>query len=234
MKSGPWGSTTPSLRGLLRQEHQRADNDLILARAIEESKTPVVLGYFFHVEASKNLEHISDEEIAARERRLINAHYTFTRLASPELAGRRLGLPQAHLPETNIASLAEASAAAGYFNMFPDYDGTVREVPLTIVYQDRYYMPLSLQALSQYLDDAPALPERFGGRRRVGDPGRPQHPHERSRPHDGQLSRARPDLSPLLDLRHPRGRPGTGSLQGQDRPDRGHGRGHLRPAGHAF
>ncbi|MBU2549063.1 MAG: adenylate/guanylate cyclase domain-containing protein, partial [Proteobacteria bacterium] len=115
-----------------------------------------VLGYFFHVEQDEGLHHLTQKEVKARGRRLTNAHYTFTRLASPEVELKNLGLIRAFLPETNIGVLSESTRATGYFNMFPDFDGTVRQVPLSIYYEDKACMPLSLQALRYYLVDAPS------------------------------------------------------------------------------
>ena len=53
---------------------------------------------------------------------------------------------------TNIKLLSDAAENSGYFNAFPDSDGTIRWSPLAIKFQDNYYLPLSLSLLVQYLD----------------------------------------------------------------------------------
>ena len=48
--------------------------------------------------------------------------------------------------------MSDAAENSGYFNAFPDSDGTIRWSPLVINFQDSYYSSLSLSLLLQYLD----------------------------------------------------------------------------------
>ena len=43
----------------------------------------------------------------------------------------------------------------GYYNIIPDSDGSVRWNQLVIRYKDKYYAPLSMQALKVYLGAPP-------------------------------------------------------------------------------
>jgi len=70
--------------------------------------------------------------------RVKDSHYTFMRLSSPTVELEATDFTRAYMPEANIPTLHEAAAAAGYFNMFPDVDGTVRWVPMTIQCQDKF------------------------------------------------------------------------------------------------
>ncbi|HBH87592.1 MAG TPA: adenylate/guanylate cyclase domain-containing protein, partial [Syntrophaceae bacterium] len=53
---------------------------------------------------------------------------------------------------TNLKPLSEAAENSGYFNAFPDSDGTLRWSPLVIKFQDNFYSSLPISLLLQYLD----------------------------------------------------------------------------------
>jgi adenylate cyclase len=144
----------PELDSFIDSELLRADNDAILAQTIAQAKTPVVLGYFFHMVKDKTVEHLDTADVQAKLDNLVNSHYSFVRLSSPQVRLDQAGFTQAYMPESNITALATAAQASGFFNMFPDPDGTVRWVPMAIQCQDKYFMPLSLQGLRFYLDGA--------------------------------------------------------------------------------
>jgi adenylate cyclase len=145
-----------TLESIFKQERDLADNDLILAEAIRESSTPVVLGYFFHITQDESVAHISPEQIKDKLNNVINGNYSFVRMSSPDLELGEGTFFNAFLPESNIPLLAQTAQASGYFNMFPDVDGTVRWVPMAIQCRDKYYQPLSLQALRFFLGNVPA------------------------------------------------------------------------------
>ena len=136
---------------LLDKEREQADNDAILAKTIAQAKAPVVLGYFFHMSDEKEVKHLTPEDIQSKLDSLINSHYSFARLSSPDVRLDQADFTQAYVPESDIPMLAEAADASGYFNMFPDPDGTIRWVPMAIQCEDKFYMPLSLQGLRFYL-----------------------------------------------------------------------------------
>lgn len=133
------------LQDILKQERLLADNDLILAKALKESKCPVVLGYFFHMSRDNSISHITEQNVQDRLADIRNG--IFITSMSQDLSLDRLPIISAFMPEANIPVLSEAAPAAGYFNMIPDPDGTVRRVPLTIECQGNFYIPLSIQAL---------------------------------------------------------------------------------------
>ena len=150
------GVQDQALSALFKRERDRADNDLILAQAIKNSTTPVVLGYFFHISRDESVAHITPQQIKEKIDNVINGNYSFVRMSSPDLELSQGTIYKAFLPESNIPTLARAAQASGYFNMFPDIDGTVRWVPMVIQCRDKYYQPLSLQALRFFLGDVPA------------------------------------------------------------------------------
>ena len=57
--------------------------------------------------------------------------------------------------QLNLPEFIDASAGGGYFNMQPDEDGTVRWLPMAILYGSDFFAPESLVAMDQYLGRPP-------------------------------------------------------------------------------
>jgi adenylate cyclase len=132
---------------LLSAKKMTADTDAILARSIARAKN-VTLGYFFHLTA-KDVAHISEKEIDTSAENISNSRYQMIReTAKPD----EFTLVHAYAAAANLKRLSQAAENAGYFNAFPDTDGTLRWSPLMIKFQDNYYAPLSMSLLLQYLD----------------------------------------------------------------------------------
>ena len=135
----------------LSQAIQKADTDRILADSLARSRR-AILGYFFH---------FSPQESPLREKKQIQkdlpplSAYNLVKFSSEEAA--KVQLFEANYAEVNIPVIAEAGEGAGYFNVFPDRDGTVRWIPLVIKYQDRHYCALSLAVLQKFLDHSPLV-----------------------------------------------------------------------------
>ncbi|MBW1742114.1 MAG: CHASE2 domain-containing protein [Deltaproteobacteria bacterium] len=141
------------LAAYMTQAKQEADNDLILAQAIRESKARVVLGYFFQLKPG-GLAHLDDETIEAQIRNVKNSRYTaFTSYVDP---GPEVKVQATFMPQSNISVISSAARYSGYFNMFQDPDGTVRSIPLIMRCRDTYYAPLAVQALRAYTRKMPA------------------------------------------------------------------------------
>lgn len=127
------------------------DNDTLLANSIARFEK-VVLGYFFHPNDA-NLKHISEEKRPPSEDILTSA-YT----AIEYLSQSAVDIPfteENFSVENNIKVLSRAANGFGYFNIFPDFDGTIRWAPLIMKYKDGYFPPLSLQLVRQYLNNPP-------------------------------------------------------------------------------
>jgi adenylate cyclase len=147
------GMEDDRLAAYLVQAKKEADNDLVLAKAIRESKALVVLGYFFQKEPG-GLAHLDDKIIEAQIRNVKNSRYTaFTSYVDP---GPEVKIPTTFMPQSNIDVISNAARYSGYFNMFPDHDGTVRSIPLIMSCRDTYYAPLAVQALRAYTRKMPA------------------------------------------------------------------------------
>jgi len=132
---------------LLRQKITRADTDAALAHAIKDAGN-VTLGYFFH-RSKKEAEHLTEKEIEAGHELIAPFKYQMVQaLGDPE----ENVMAHAYAAEANLRELAEATDSAGYFNAFPDTDGSIRWSPLVIKFKDDFYPSLSLALLNQYLD----------------------------------------------------------------------------------
>lgn len=117
------------------------DPDIQLGKAIKNSAR-VVLGYFFHF----------DKEAVSKEGRELSRNYQDVQVLKQ---GGEAALLNSSAVETNIDIIANGAKGFGYYNIVPDNDGSVRWNPLAIKYKDKYYAPLSVQALKAYLGDPP-------------------------------------------------------------------------------
>ena len=137
------------LERYLAEALKKADSDRILADSLARSQR-AILGYFFH---------FSPREGAGQKEKDLQkdppplTSFNLVKFTSEEAA--RVPLFEASYPEANIPVLSQAAEGAGYFNIFPDPDGTVRWAPLVIKYQDRFYCSLSLAVLQKYMEGSP-------------------------------------------------------------------------------
>jgi len=61
-------------------------------------------------------------------------------------------VPRGYGFEASLDILASSALANGYFNLYPDFDGTIRWAPLIIEYQGNYYPSLDIQVIKHYWD----------------------------------------------------------------------------------
>ncbi len=134
----------------LNQAVRKADSDKTLAQSIASSQR-AVLGYFFHFwgkEGGYAKKKPPDD---------LPPLSTFNLVKFSSKEAQKVPLFEADAVEANILVISEAAEGAGYFNIFPDEDGTVRWIPLAIKFRDRYYCSLSLAVLQKYLDNHPLM-----------------------------------------------------------------------------
>jgi len=148
-KLGELNLTNRELQSYLSTAIERADTDRILADSVARSRR-AVLGYFFHFFAQESPD---GKKKAPQENLPPLSYYNLVKYTSEDAT--KVDLFAADYAEVNIPAISEAAEGAGYFNIFPDRDGTVRWVPLVIKYQDRHYCALSLAVLQKFLDNAP-------------------------------------------------------------------------------
>jgi len=141
--------TNRELQSYLSTAIKKADTDRILADSVARSRR-AVLGYFFHFFAQ---ESSGAKKEAPQENLPPLSYYNLVKYTSEEAT--KVNLFAADYAQVNIPAISEAAEGAGYFNIFPDRDGTVRWVPLVIKYQDMHYCALSLAVLQKFLDNPP-------------------------------------------------------------------------------
>lgn len=133
-------SIPPGFTDYVNKIRTEIDPDVKLGKSIKNSGK-VILGYFFHF----------SEGAAPKEGRELLHNYqnvdVFKQGAETILNASAI--------ESNIEVIANGAKSFGYYNIVPDNDGSVRWNPLVIQYRNKYYAPLSLQAIKAYLGDPP-------------------------------------------------------------------------------
>ncbi|SHJ02058.1 adenylate cyclase [Desulfatibacillum alkenivorans DSM 16219] len=123
------------------------DHDKTLAQSIKNSKSPIVLGYFFQ-KTSEGLTNVTREEVMAHIDQTKGSKYSHVKFSGQQAL--RIKLPDAFMPQSNIPEISNVTQHSGYFNMTPDQDGTFRWLNMVIECEGGYYAPLSLQTLAAY------------------------------------------------------------------------------------
>lgn len=137
----------PPLRKYIAQALEVANTDQMLARSIDRSGR-AILGYFFHFATLES----SDQEKSSLSLGCLSA-YNLVRYTSEE--AQKAYLFEAKDVELNMPLISAAAKGGGYFNIFPDRDGTVRWVPLVSKYKEKHFCPLALAVLQDYVGQAP-------------------------------------------------------------------------------
>ncbi len=123
------------------------ETDNILARSIKRAEN-VTLGYFFHT-TDKDIAHLKEDELKKGTKNISHSKYQIVQLRSnPDESA----LLKACAVAANVGPLSDVAESSGYFNYFPDSDGTIRWSPLVIKFGDDFYSPLSISVLLQYMD----------------------------------------------------------------------------------
>ncbi len=141
------GVTDQKLLTLMGEKKEAADTDATLAKAIEKARN-VTLGYFFHT-SQKEVGHLAEKDITAGEESISNSKFSMIKAAKEVNEG---ALIHAYAAAPNLKQLSTAAENSGYFNAFPDSDGSIRWAPLVIKFRDGFYSSLALSLVTQYLD----------------------------------------------------------------------------------
>jgi adenylate cyclase len=123
---------------------QQADNDKKFSEAL--SKYPNgILGYFFLPPDETSSQ---DPE---RVKEFVNylSFQSYPQVVHPEF-GKKFEGPEFSSVSPNLASFALYAKNFGYFNVFPDADGTVRREPVIARFEGSYYPSLDVAAALAY------------------------------------------------------------------------------------
>ena len=145
---------SPDMKAFFEQLKYQSDHDQLLADAIGNSKAKVVLGFFFQMD-KESAGHIDPETLSAYEKLIQGYSYKMVHYTSG--LAQKAPLRAALAPQPNIEEISQASKYAGTFSMVPDLDGVVRRMPAVIKFRDLLYPPLSLTAVSAFMDEPISL-----------------------------------------------------------------------------
>lgn len=139
----------------LEAHHELGNLDASFEKVLKKYHDRIVLGYFFYPRGT-NVPLQARADVRQESELLQPSAMTV------ELGGRRVvGVPHIAAVEGNLPSLTKAVDVAGFFNFFPDADGTVRRVPLLAELDGFVYPSLDLQTLRIALG-WPELSARIG------------------------------------------------------------------------
>jgi adenylate cyclase len=138
--------------GLLEERKERADTDAAMARAVADAGN-VTLGYFFLTDP-KEIGHLSESAIEEGRANIVDSKYQIV-----QFDGQNPSFPliEAYAATPNIPVLSEAAENSGYFNYFPDRDGSIRWSPLVIRFREDFYPSLAIASIEQYMDWPPVI-----------------------------------------------------------------------------
>lgn len=139
------GLKTPEIARLLAREEERADVDRRLTQAIA-APPATVLGFYFTGVGGRRLETTPQSFLGPAA--IQASTYNLVRFLDQKPA--RLPLVGARGAEVNLPEITAAAAGGGFFNMIPDPDGTVRWLPLAVVFGPDIFAPLSLVSLQHF------------------------------------------------------------------------------------
>lgn len=148
----------PQLRGILRKGRVAADQDRLLASALEDSQAPVVLGYFFHMSEQGVGFRIDRSEIERRLESIADSRYP---MVYKDPQAKAEPFIKAYAPQANLPLFTGKAASSGFFSVTSDDDGVVRWMPLVIQGGDDFFPPLALLSAWHYLGK-PQLAVRVG------------------------------------------------------------------------
>jgi adenylate cyclase len=133
------------LNQLLARKTAMTDTDAILSQAIRKAGN-ITLGYFFHL-SKEEARHLSPQDLAEATRNIDKFKYPMIRAKGNP--NDRMIL-ETYAPVPNIDVISEAGTHGGYFNAFPDQDGSYRRALLAVKYGENYYPSLAVALLMQY------------------------------------------------------------------------------------
>jgi adenylate cyclase len=150
------GIDSHPLDQFLASRRQAADNDRVLANAIERSSADVILGYFFHMSAEELEKEIGPDQLAARLAQINASKVPMVLFDSPAAQNSAFTI-RPYAPETNIEPIGSAADGAGIFHVTPSADGVVRRMPLVMQWGDHFFPHLTVLCARRYLDNPPLI-----------------------------------------------------------------------------
>ena len=130
----------------LKSQRSFGDVDAVLEGTLIKHRDKLVPGYFFYSQAAGAPDLVKsklEEEAALMRSLAMTSSFSKEALHS---------LPHIAAIEGNIPRVTKAVDAIGFFNFFPDPDGTVRRIPLMVEMDGYVYPSMAMQTLRMFLD----------------------------------------------------------------------------------
>ncbi|HKI61515.1 MAG TPA: CHASE2 domain-containing protein, partial [Mariprofundaceae bacterium] len=138
---GHSGKAPESIANWLESHREIGDLDANFEEVLKKYHDRLVLGYFFYPQGASIPLLVSAD--LSQEARLLQPSAMTVEMANKRIAD----VPHMSAIEGNLPRLTGAVDVAGFFNFFPDSDGTVRRVPLLADLDGLVYPNLDLQTL---------------------------------------------------------------------------------------
>ena len=126
------------------------DSDYHFAKELRNTPK-VVLGYFFH-RNKKEIAHLTEEDQEEFFKAIKSSKTRIPWKDSP--TANKDSVTWGVMPEPNIKIISDAATEFGFFNVFPDGDGTIRWAQLIMTDEEKedLFPSLALEAARTYLD----------------------------------------------------------------------------------
>ncbi|MDX8403110.1 MAG: adenylate/guanylate cyclase domain-containing protein [Mariprofundaceae bacterium] len=130
----------------LTSHRQHGDMDARLEKTLKKYHNQLVPGYFFYAKGNEVPELALKRLPAYAELMQPSA---MTAEFSDDAAQT---IPQIAAIEGNLPQFTQSTDSVGFFNFFPDSDGTVRRIPLIVEFDGYIYPSMAMQTLRTFLD----------------------------------------------------------------------------------
>jgi len=130
----------------LRSLSAKGDVDAVLEKTLRQYKDKLVPGYFFYPQGADTPKLVLsklEEEAALMRSLAMTSRFSKEAMHS---------IPHIAAIEGNLPRFTKNVDAIGFFNFFPDSDGTVRRIPLMTEMDGFVYPSMAMQTLRTYLD----------------------------------------------------------------------------------
>lgn len=140
------GNESNSVSKWLTAHQQHGDLDARLEKTLQKHHSQLVPGYFFYVKGSE-IPDLALKRLPAYAELMKPSAMTseFSDDAAPTI-------PRIAAVEANLPQFTQSADSVGFFNFFPDSDGTVRRIPLIAELDGYIYPSMAMQTLRTFLD----------------------------------------------------------------------------------
>ncbi|MES0371028.1 MAG: adenylate/guanylate cyclase domain-containing protein, partial [Mariprofundaceae bacterium] len=140
------GNESSSVSKWLTTHQQHGDLDAELEKTLQKNHSQLVPGYFFYAKGSE----IPD---LALKRLPAYAELMKPSAMTAEISDDAIQtVPRIAAVEANLPQFTQSADSVGFFNFFPDSDGTVRRIPLIAEHDGYIYPSVAMQTLRTFLD----------------------------------------------------------------------------------